>query len=213
MLKPKAWIHSLAPLTVVPSDDGDHEQREADGADEVAVAVELHVVAHDEHGEDEEAGADQQPLALRERQRRADAEDLGEPDGGQQGGDGQQERVGLRQEEAHQQVQQHEDADEDQAVDDGDAVDLAEAARVDGHVGHGAHGAGEDEEQQLQVAPAHGHIPSMLARASSASLAVAELLLVDERARRRRERRRRRRRCAGTRRAAGRGPILPGRPL
>ena len=87
MLKPNAWIQSLAPLTVVPEHDGDHQQREADGADEVAVAVELHVVAHDEHGEDEEAGADQQPLPLGERERGLDAEDLGEADGRQQRGD------------------------------------------------------------------------------------------------------------------------------
>ncbi len=69
--KPKAWIQSLEPLTVVPSDDGHDEQRQTDGADEVAVAVELHVVAHDEHREHEEPGADQQPLPLGERQRRA----------------------------------------------------------------------------------------------------------------------------------------------
>ena len=115
-----------------------------------------------DHREDEEAGAHQQPLPLGERQRRLDAEDLGEADGGQQRGDGQQERVGLRQEDPLEQVQQHEDADEHQPVDDGDAVDLAEAARVDGHVGHGAHRAGEDEEHEFQVAPAHGHIPSIL---------------------------------------------------
>ena len=98
--------------------DGRHQQRQADGADDVAVAVELHVVAHDEHGEDEEAGADQQPLPLGERERRADAKDLRQPDGGEQRGDRQQERVGLRQHEAHQQVQQEEDGDEDEAVDD-----------------------------------------------------------------------------------------------
>ena len=64
MEKPKAWIQSLEPLTVVPTRDGHHEQRQADGADQIAVAVEPHVVAHQEHGEREEAGADEQPLAL-----------------------------------------------------------------------------------------------------------------------------------------------------
>ncbi len=48
MEKPNAWIHSLAPLTVGAEHDGDHEQRQADGADEVAVAVQLHVVADDD---------------------------------------------------------------------------------------------------------------------------------------------------------------------
>ena len=104
--KPKAWIQSFEPLTVVPRTMVATSSAEAERAHDVAVAVELHVIAHDEHGEDEEAGPDQQPLTLRERQGWADAEDLGEPDGGQKGSDRQQEWVGLGQHEAHQQVQQ-----------------------------------------------------------------------------------------------------------
>ena len=141
-------------------DDGADEERQADGADDVPVTVELHVVADDEHGDDEQSGADQQPLPLRERQRRLDAEDLREPDRRQQGGDRQQERVGLWEQDPHHHVQQQEDADEHEAVDDRDAVDLAEPAGVDRHVRHRADRPGQHEEHELEIAPAHGHISS-----------------------------------------------------
>ena len=183
-------------------EDGHHQQREADGADEVPVAVQLHVVAHDEHREDEQPGADEQPLPLGERQRRLDAEDLGEADGRQQRGDGQQERIGLRQEDALEHVQQHEDGDEHQPVDDGDAVDLAEAAGVHGHVRHGVARRRGSGTRVPCCAGSRPH-PQLFGDVEGA-LAVAQPLLVDgARACPTATARCRRRRCAGRRRAAG----------
>ncbi len=172
MEKPKAWIHSLAPLMVVPSSDGDDQERKPQRPHDVAVAIEPHVVADQEHGDDEQAGADQQPLPLKEGEGRTDAEDLREADGRQQRGDGQKEGVGLRKHETHEQVQAEEDRREDQPVDERHPADLPIAPGVDGHVGHGADGPGDSQKDELGVAPAHCHISRSRARSRALSLLI-----------------------------------------
>ncbi len=111
--KPAKRIQSRDAVDVRAGHDGERQQAQADGADEVAVGVQAAHVAHHQHGGDEEAGADQQPLALLEGEGGVDAIDLGESDRGQQGRQRQQIGVGLSEPAAHDQVQDEEEHDED----------------------------------------------------------------------------------------------------
>ena len=93
-----------------------HEQGDAAGRDQVAVALQHVVVADQQDRGAEEDEPDHEPLRLLARQLRVDPVDQHEPDRRQQGGEREQVRVGVGQARADEQVRDDAQAEEDGAV-------------------------------------------------------------------------------------------------
>ena len=133
----------------------EQQDREADGRDRVAVALEDREVLQQEHGRGEEPEAEDEPLRLLAREVVVDAVDHHEPEAGEHGDQREHVRIGVRQREADHQMRREAEAEEDQAVGQRDVRQHVGALNEDRREPGGQQRRRRNQRQQLAVACGH----------------------------------------------------------